>query len=261
MKAGVSTACLYPALLEDSLSDLVRNGIKNTEIFVNTHCELSPQYVHMLKDILTEGNAVCTSLHPYTCPIEPMMLFSTYKRRLNDALDYCKNYFEAMNILGADIFVLHGNKNSVAVDDSLYFERFVLLSEAAEKFGITVAQENVARCQSRSLNFLEKMSAYLGDRAKFILDVKQTIRSDEDPFTVVRTLGNKIIHIHISDNDADNDCMLLGKGNFDIKKFLSLLSSEKFDGSVILELYRSNFSDISELVKSYEYLKSIINHL
>ncbi len=261
MKAGVSTACLYPSLLEDSLSDLVQNGIKNTEIFVNTHCELRQAFVNMLKNILTEGNSVCTSLHPYTCPIEPMMLFSTYKRRLNDALDYCKYYFEAMNMLGADIFVLHGNKNAVAVDESLYFDRFAILSEAAEKFGITVAQENVARCQSRSLKFLKNMADYLGDRAKFILDVKQTIRSDEDPFTVVRTLGNRIIHVHISDNDKDNDCMLLGKGSFEIKNFISLLRSEGFDGSVMLELYRSNFSDISELVKSYDYLTSIINQL
>ncbi len=261
MKAGVSTACLYPALLEDSLSDLVKNGIRNTEIFVNTHCELKPQFINMLKNILTAENSVCTALHPYTCPIEPMMLFSTYERRINDALDYCKYYFEAMNMLGAKVFVLHGNKSTIAVEDSLYFERFVILSEAAEKFGITVAQENVARCQSRSLSFLKKMSDSLGDRAKFVFDVKQAIRSDEDPFTVARTLGNKIIHVHISDSNTENDCMLLGKGGFDIKALLSLLGSEGFDGSVMLELYRSNFSDISELVESYNYLKAIINEI
>ena len=39
MKAGVSTACLYPRLLEESVYDLAVNGINHIEIFVNTDSE------------------------------------------------------------------------------------------------------------------------------------------------------------------------------------------------------------------------------
>ena len=52
----------------------------------------------------------CCSLHPYTCEIEPIMLFSNYPRRVDDYLEYCRYYFTAMQQLGAKIFVLHGNK-------------------------------------------------------------------------------------------------------------------------------------------------------
>ena len=40
MQAGVSTACLYPELLEESIYRLAVNGVENIEIFVNTSSEL-----------------------------------------------------------------------------------------------------------------------------------------------------------------------------------------------------------------------------
>lgn len=261
MKAGVSTACLYPALLEDSLSDLVSRGIKTTEIFINTHCELMPDFINILKSILDSGNASCVALHPYTCPIEPMMLFSSYERRLKDSIDYCKYYFEAMNTIGAGIFVLHGNMNVTAVDEHLYFERFALLSEAAAGYGIILAQENVARCQSRSLSFLKNMSDYLGDTARFVLDVKQSLRSDEDPCEMARVLGSKIVHIHFSDHNDQHDCMMPGEGTFDIRSFLEIMHRSGYDGAVMLELYRSSFRDTEQLAEGCRYLESIINSI
>lgn len=261
MKAGISTACLYPDLLENALSDLMKNGIKNTEIFVNTHSEVLPEFNNMLVSLIRENGAVCTAYHPFTCPIEPMMLFSGYERRVTDFLEYHKYYFEAMNSLESNIFVLHGNMNVIAVSEEFYFEIFLRLSEAAEKFGITVAQENVARCQSRSLEFLKSMSEQLGDKARFVLDVKQAVRSGEDPLVIADVLGNKIIHVHMSDHNADYDCLLPGKGTFDIKGFLKKLKSKGFNGSVMTELYRNNFSSIDELAESMHYIENIINNI
>ena len=66
MRAGVSTACIYPALLEDSLLDLVKMGVKNTEIFINTDCELKTEFINLLNSILKEYGASCCSVHPFT---------------------------------------------------------------------------------------------------------------------------------------------------------------------------------------------------
>ena len=93
MKAGTSTACLYPELLEKALAELMENGIKTAEIFVNTHCEVMPEFTEMLADIISRNGAECAAYHPYTCPIEPMMFFSGYDRRVKDMLDYHKYYF------------------------------------------------------------------------------------------------------------------------------------------------------------------------
>ncbi len=261
MKAGVSTACLYPELLENALAQIADLGIKNTEIFINTHSELQPGFIDLLKNIISENDVSCCSVHPFTCPSEPMMFFSSYERRVDDIIDYYKYYFEAMNKLGAKILVFHGNKKIHPAPEELYFERFGRLAMTAEEFGLIAAQENVERCQSNSLEFMKNMSSYLGKYANFVLDVKQAVRSHEDPFKIASELGDKIVHVHMSDHNADRDCMLLSHGDFDIEGFLRLLSQKGFDGSVVLELYRQNFNDISELCDSYRYLEEIIRKI
>lgn len=93
MRAGVSTACLYPKLLEESVYDLALNGIAHTEIFVNTGSELERNYINGLASTLKQFEVTCRSLHPFTCAMEPMMFFSGYKRRVDDMLEFYKKVF------------------------------------------------------------------------------------------------------------------------------------------------------------------------
>ena len=149
MKAGVSTACLYPRLLEESVYDLAVNGINHIEIFVNTDSELKKTYVSNIADTLKRFEVSCRSLHPYTCAMEPMMFFSAYERRIADVLEYYKKYFNAMNILGAELFVFHGNKSLLQIPCELYCERFLKLYETAREFGITAARSEERRVGER----------------------------------------------------------------------------------------------------------------
>ncbi|MGN1480678.1 sugar phosphate isomerase/epimerase family protein [Porcipelethomonas sp.] len=258
MKAGVSTACLYPRLLEESLYDLAVNGIDHVEIFVNTDSELKKSYVSGLMQTLKRFEVTCRSLHPYSCPMEPMMFFSVYERRVADALEYYKRYFNAMNILGAEIFVFHGNKNTMQISSEFYCERFHKLVSTGKEFGITVAQENVSRCTSGSLSFMKDMVRLLGDDAKFVLDTKQAVRAGENSFNILRTLKNHIVHVHLSDNGELGDCLQIGRGRFNIKQFLGVLEKESPDCSVMLELYRSNFDGISDLVNNFHTIENMI---
>lgn len=110
MKSGVSTACLYPELLEDAVFALASRSVERAEIFINTHCETEPDFVKKLKSITDEYGMQIDSVHPYTCGIEPMMFFTDYERRFSDIVDYYKEYFEIMNLFEAKYFVFHGNK-------------------------------------------------------------------------------------------------------------------------------------------------------
>ena len=137
LRAGVSTACLYPRVVEEDT----------------------------MARLLHRFDMTCVSLHPFTCEIEPTMLFSNYPRRADDYLEYCRHYFSAMQQLGAKVFVLHGNKVPAAsVNKEMYFERFRRLAELGDSYGVQVAQENVARCTSASLPFLLEMRDALGNR-------------------------------------------------------------------------------------------------
>lgn len=262
LQAGVSTACLYPRVVEEALYDLALAGISQVELFINTHSELRRSFVDSLARLLERFEMTCCALHPYTSEMEPMMLFSNYPRRVEDYLEYCRLYFTAMQRVGASVFVLHGNKMPAAsVNRELYFERFRRLADLGEQFGILVAQENVARCTSSSLAFLEEMRDGLGRQARFVLDIKQAVRSGEDPLAILRALGNHVIHVHISDHGEYGDCLLLGKGRFPISPFLQELSQISPDCAVILELYRSGFSDVSELAANYTLLQNRIRML
>lgn len=262
LKAGVSTACLYPMPTEEALYDLALGGVQHVEIFINTHSELRRSFIMSLAEIMHRFDVTCRSLHPFTCEMEPMMFFSAYERRIQDMLDYYRHYFAAMQALGAEIFVVHGNKLPASAENiSLYLERFSLLVRLGKEFGVTVAQENVARCTSRSLEFLKTMKQQMGKDARFVLDIKQAVRSKENPMSILHALGENVAHVHISDNGAFGDCLPVGSGSFPVKKFLHTLAEISPDCSVILELYRSGFRSTADLVQNYQVLNRMIQSL
>ena len=240
--------------------ELALNAVSHVEIFVNSHSELNKVFAESLAETMRRFDVTCGSVHPFTCEIEPLMFFSDYPRRIGDMLDYYKKYFQFMNTVGAEIFVFHGNKGAPNSQKELYCERYLKLREVGKSFGINVAIENVTRCQSGSLSYLKELSKMLGDDVSFVLDTKQAVRAKENPFDYVSALGKKIAHVHISDSGEIGDCLLIGKGRFNIKKLISELYAVSPDVSVILELYNGCFSGVSDLTASYNILCNMIKN-
>lgn len=259
MKAGASTACLYPMVLEKAFLSLAQTGVKTTEIFVNSHCELTGTFKNEMLAIQREYGVDVVSVHPFTCGIEPMMLFTAYERRVTDMLDYFKRFFEYMNDFGAKYFVLHGNKNQNVIEDEMYFERYARMQDAAESFGVCVVQENVSRCTGGSLDFLVKMKKALGEKACFVLDSKQAHRAGNDPTEMVKALGKNIKHIHFSDCGKAGDCLKFGFGEYDNEAFFTALKEQGYNGSVILELYRNGFGEVAELAENCNEMQKYLN--
>ncbi|MDE7278264.1 MAG: sugar phosphate isomerase/epimerase [Oscillospiraceae bacterium] len=258
MKAGLSTACLYPMEVEKSFRQLAENGVRTAEIFVNSNCELSDPYRREMLEVQKEYGIDVVSVHPFTCSIEPMMLFTAYERRVADVLDYYKRFFEYMNFFGARYFVLHGNKPQNPFSDEKYFERYCRLKETAEEFDVCVVQENVSRCTSGSLEFLVKMKNALGDKAAFVLDTKQAHRSGTDPLDMVRALGENIKHVHFSDFGKSGDCLKFGFGEYNNLALFSELKKYGFDGSIIIELYKGSHSGASDLAENCRTLNNFL---
>ncbi|MDE5854296.1 MAG: sugar phosphate isomerase/epimerase [Ruminococcus sp.] len=256
MQAGISTACLYPRPLEEALYDLAVNGVSCTEIFINTHSELKKSYANSISDILKRFDICCASVHPFTSELEPIMFFSNYERRTDDMLEYYKLYFSFMNIVGANIFVFHGGKADRGKED--YCERYSRLYRLGKEFGITVAVENVSRCQSSSSAFIRDIARILGNEFAFVLDTKQAIRSGETPFAFLDAAGSKTVHVHISDSGELGDCLLIGRGNFRFNQFFEKLNKYNSDASIILELYRNGFNSISDLISNYNILMKML---
>lgn len=260
MNVGISTACLYPMETEKALKLLCEKDFKLFEIFFNTISELKPEFLHKLKETAEESGSRIKSIHPFTSGYESYLLFTNYERRFEDTVEFYKNYFNAANILGAEILVIHGDKKTSktgGISDEEYYDKFARLSQVGKSFGVTLAQENVNAFRSQNPHFLKKMREYLGDTAKFVLDIKQAVRSGNDPFEVCEAMGEGMVHLHINDHNSKHDCMLPGAGTTDYCKLFEMMKKNCYKGDAVIEVYRGNFKNAENLVASRNFINTI----
>lgn len=258
---GVSTASLYPLHIEDAFKTLAELGIPAAETFANSTSEAREPYLSQICGLRDKYNMTVPSFHPFSSPMESVFLFSEYDRRIEEMMTLYREFFGSMNRLGAKIFVLHGAILSSKCSEEHYMKQFRLLAEAGREFGVTVAQENVSYCMSGSIEFLKNMKRELGEYASFVLDLKQARRSGDNPLDYVDALGERIVHCHLSDANADCDCLPIGKGDFDFTLLAKKLTSLGYKGAFIVELYRRNYSEFIELKQSSDYLMEIIDKI
>lgn len=248
MRFGISTACLYPMEPEKALPVLMKMDFRLFEIFLNTFSELNPEYLAGLKKTVDEKGAAVKSIHPFTSGFESFLLFSDYERRFQDGLELYKRYFQAANILGAEILVLHGQrKDQNRITEQEYFEHYAKLYALGKTFGITVAQENINLFRSNEPDFIQRMRQYLKQDCAFVLDVKQAVRGGKDPFAVCDAMGESLVHVHLNDNNSENDCLLPGCGTMNFELLIKKLQSFGFSGDLIIEVYRDSFHDLNEI--------------
>lgn len=253
MLAGISTACLYPQKTEEAMAVIAGLGAQAAEVFLNSHSELAPPYLRQLRAIADQGGTKILSIHPFTSGMEPMLFFTAYPRRFEDGREYYRRYYQAANLLGASIVVFHGGVAGLTMERERYFERFACLMEDARQQGVELCHENVSRCTGHAPSFFADMSRRL-PQARYVFDLKQAVRAGEDALCFAQTMGKKIAHVHLSDHNACESCLPIGKGVFHIQNFLYYLHSQNFCGGVIVELYRENFGGIVELSESYQQL-------
>ncbi len=253
---GISTACMYPQPIEKTLQLYVESGISSTELFVNTCSEFSPAFLRKYKAILKRGETQVVSIHPFTSAIEGLLLFSEYKRRFSEGLEFYKKYFNFAAEIGAKFVVLHGCPKSPGVPEELYWERYGQLHRQAISQGIKLAQENVVRHMSGDLEMLRRMRENIPDVC-FVLDIKQAVRCGYDPFQVLDAMGERIVHLHISDHSAEYDCLPPGKGEFNFGKLVNKLQVLNKHFTPVIELYRANYINFQDLINSYNFIRII----
>lgn len=254
MKIGISTSCLYPMHTEESFCEIASRGVELTEIFFNANCELEPSFIKELRDIKNQYGITVSSVHPTMSLAESFILFSNYDRRFCEGLEIYKRYGEIAAELGAKYVIMHGGKPNGTMDDYGYFDRFAKVSEMVRQNGATLLQENVVFFRAGNTDTLQQMSEYLGDNVNFCLDVKQSLRGGYSPYDVLRLLGKKIKHLHLSDNNSQNDCMLPLAGDFDFKNFLTEAKKCGYTGDAVIEVYRNAFGDAKELFDAHKRL-------
>ena len=199
------------------------------------------------------------SVHPFSSFIENTCIFGEYQRRYDDFIDLYKKHCHAAAVLGADIVVIDGAYavQKRDIPEELYFDRFAKLIEFGKKEGVRVCQENVVRFRSQSLDFLKRMRGVFGDDFKMVFDVKQAIRSGYDPFEIAEEMKSSIVHLHLSDNTPECDCMPPGAGTFDFLRLFDIMKSAGYSGNAVIEIYSKGYDVAEELRHSKEYFDKL----
>ncbi len=70
--------------------------------------------------------------------------------------------------------------------------------------------------------------------------------------------SNSTFLVNNRDSGEFGDCLPIGRGRFRFRQFFDKLNSFNSQCSVVLELYRSGFGGISELISSYNILEKMI---
>lgn len=260
MKIGISSASFYPDILtEDSINLMKKIGFDLGEIFLNSPSEYESDFIQKL---IKEKDAVdfkIISVHCFTSQFEPF-LFDRYKRRRDDMLIYFEKVCQAAQALGASYYTFHGMRYT---DPKLLNNDFIAgiyyqLIDICNKYNIKLAQENVSWCMSGDIEFLSMLKEKCGGKLFFTLDIKQAYKAKVEPEKYIRVMGNSIVNLHINDKNAKNVCLLPGKGNVDYKKLFSRLKDVRYSGDAIIEVYKENYSDYSEITKSKKILETIL---
>lgn len=258
MKIGISSSCLYPMTVEESLRTVGRLGAKTCEIFFNSYSELKKPLITKLREIKDYYGMDVRSVHPFTSAYESILFFSNYERRALDGVEFYKNYFEAANELGAEMVVLHGGHSFTNLSAEKYAESYIMLNDAAMENGIYIAHENVRDHLCCNPEFMKALADIVGDSFRMVLDIKQCRRSGESEYDFIDLLGDKIFQVHVSDYQGNLDCLAPGTGDYDFGKLFSKLQNVGYDKTAIIELYRHNFGEPSELGTARQCLENII---
>ena len=256
---GISTSCFYPIETEVALRTAAEAGIRHFEVHFSTFSELSNGYIKELRKMLKYYGASVHSVHPFYSALESAMFFSDYgERRFADGLEIYKRLFHTASRLGADYLVFHGGstigKSRVMVSQDEYIERYNAIYECGRKFGVTMLHENVYTHTAQTPAFCRKLIEYLGEKAQFTYDNKQARRAGFDSVEFARALSGHIREVHISDCNAEHDCLLPGKGVEDIAAIRNEMSGEDDGAFWAIEVYNNAFSKAEELRLSLHYL-------
>ena len=270
MNVGISTASIFnKAMVEDVPAMLAPMGCRTIEAFLNTFSEYRPAFVQLLKRRIDDAGLDVYSVHPMSNQFEAQ-LFSIHPRQKTDAFSVYRDALNAGRMLGATHYVMHGSPHLGGTAKNLEMERitpvFRELLDVAAEYGITLCLENVSWCFFHAPAFGAELKARLGDhRLKFVLDVKQAVRSGEDPFTFVEAVGEDLENWHLCDYAFDGEGKLSlkmpGKGQCDFGALGKAMIQKGYTGPAFIEVYSDMYAQMDELKASFDHIRPVLSTL
>lgn len=265
MNVGISTACLFcKTPLENSFGTIKGMGADRVEVFLNSFCEYEEWFARLLRCRADDNGLTVRSVHPMSAQFESQ-LFSIHDRQRADSISIFKKVLLAGKILGASCYVMHGAAHLSGVAKNLQDERVAStleeLIDIAQEYNITLALENVSWCIYHDADYARMLTGRIKNhRLKYVLDIKQAVRSGTSPFDIIDAVGEDIINVHLCDYAYEDGKLVLkmpGKGCFDFASLFAALKGKGYKGDAFIEVYSDMFENPNELKAPYQFLNNL----
>lgn len=258
MQTGISTASLFfRKTTEDALEFLSKNKVACAEVFLESYCEYNLDFGKLLKQ--KQGDIAVHSVHTLTTQFEPQ-LYSINERAKADSFKLLDMAMQAGEQVGAKYYTFHGGARFKKTPIKLDFERVGRITQdildVCKSHGITLAYENVHWGYYNYIGFFSELIKRVPE-LKATFDIKQARQSGIHYSEYIKEMGSKIVTAHISDYREDGKMCLPGKGITDFKDVFTRLADVGFDGSIILEVYQSDYKEEEELFESLDYIDNL----
>lgn len=258
MKIGVSTASLFGRYFtEDALKFLSDNGVETVEVFLETYREYTAEFGEILKK--NKGKTEVHSVHTLTTQFEPQ-LYSLNVRAKEDSFVLLDKTMRAAEAVDAKCYTFHGTARLKRTPIKIDFDRIGEITnnviEVCASHGVSLAYENVHWCYYNYVGFFNELKQRV-PALKGTLDVKQARQSGLGYEGFLDEMGKDIVTVHLSDIGENGKMCLPGKGKTDFYELFSRLLNVGFNGAVLIEAYKDDFTKTSELFESLDFLKNV----
>ncbi len=262
MDIGVSTATFFLRRYnEDSISIIEGLGGKTCEVFLECPSEYTEEYGKLLLE--RKGNLKVHSMHAVTMNYETE-LFNSFDRAYADALKSFAGVLNIGRMLGAGFYTMHGRariKKGAGYDNyEKVGKRLEELCDFARNYDIRICLENVAWSLCNRPEFYKEIVKYAPSIGA-TFDIKQARISGYDYTKYLSAMGERIKTVHLSDVDENGKIKLPGFGLFNFEELFKRLKDFGFDGDMIIEVYKDDYADESEITESLYYLNNLKNKI
>ena len=256
MNLAASTLHLLDRPLEQVFPDLLGLGTRNIELADSGHHALNPKLVERLQELRASYDLSYSIHAPYAdtnLAADDDLIREWILKRIRASIRFGSE-------LDAACVVVHPGWTT-ATDRFMKGRAWDLnlrslnwLLRYAEEYGVDLLIENVPDSMSYLLVSVEDFELFYEEmpyEIGMVLDVAHAnLRGEVGEF--MRRFGDRIRHVHVSDNDGESDQHLpIGDGGIDWSRVMDRLRGGGFSGWVVVEAY-------SEVPRCLEYLGPLI---
>ena len=222
--------------------------VKHLEELETHYIELVDDGLHMLDDKRAEAlNRIAGALNiEYTvhAPLADINIAASDRNLRRFVMKRLEKSMQFAHQLDCLLWIFHpGSRSAISsfypgLDWQVNLESIRTLLALGRKYNVRIAIENIPEIFPsllKSVNDFSKLYEQLGEDIGMVLDVGHAnVNGQTEEF--MDKFGDKIVHIHVSDNDGKQDSHFgIGKGCVDWQGFAKSIKRMHFRGVIMVE--------------------------